>query len=80
MGGLKVHGEFGAVGSRFEVVGDHGRYREVDLKRTTLTLPFRGEATRSRSGEYPDWDWDPGPECDESRCGGSRGVDPCREK
>ena len=36
MGGLKVHGEFGAVGSRFEVVGDHGRFREVDLKRTTL--------------------------------------------
>ena len=36
MGGLEVHGEFGAVGSRFEVVGDHGRYREVDLERTTL--------------------------------------------
>ena len=38
MGGLEVYWEFGAVGSRFEVVGDHGRFREVDLKRTTLMM------------------------------------------
>ena len=38
MGGLHLHLEYGSMGGRWDIVGDRGRYREVDQERTTLRV------------------------------------------
>ena len=45
MGGLHLHLEYGSMGGRWDIVGDRGRYREVDQQRTTLTLTHEGPTT-----------------------------------
>ena len=36
MGGLHLRLEYGSMGGRWDIVGDRGRYGEVDQQRTTL--------------------------------------------
>ena len=38
MGGLHLRLEYGSMGGRWDIVGDRGRYREVDQQQTTRYL------------------------------------------